>query len=118
VFFFTLLAGITVLLAAVQASREERRLETAILRVLGASRAMLRASVLAEFTALGAVAGVLAASGASLGGWLLARQLGLHFRFDAPLWAALVLVTVAVVAGSGWLATRDVLNHPPREALR
>ncbi len=118
VFFFTLLAGVTVLLAAVQSSREERRLETAILRVLGAGRGMLRASVLAEFVALGSVAGLLAASGASLGGWLLARQLGLHYRFDAPLWAALVLATVAVVAASGWLATRDVLNHPPREALR
>jgi hypothetical protein len=37
---------------------------------------------------------------------------------DVPLWALLVLSTVAVVAASGWLATRDVLNHPPRQALR
>ena len=36
VFLFTLLAGLTVLLAQVQASREERRQEIAILRVLGA----------------------------------------------------------------------------------
>ncbi len=49
VFLFTLLAGLTLLLAAVQASREERLYETAILRVLGARRAMILASVLAEF---------------------------------------------------------------------
>jgi putative ABC transport system permease protein len=117
VFLFTLFAGITVLLAAVQASRDERSLETAILRVLGASRAMLRASVLAEFAALGAVAGLLAASGASLGGWLLARQLNLKYHFDAPLWLAGFVGTVVLVAASGWLATRPVLNHSPRAAL-
>jgi putative ABC transport system permease protein len=117
VFFFTLLAGVTVLLAAVQSSRDERTLETAILRVLGASRAMLRASVLAEFAALGAVAGLLAASGAALGGWLLARQLGLNYHFNAVLWAAGFAATVLLVAASGWLATRPVLNHSPREAL-
>jgi putative ABC transport system permease protein len=117
VFLFTLLAGITVLLAAVQSSRDERQLETAILRVLGASRAMLRASVLAEFMALGLVAGLLASSGAALGGWLLARQLGLNYHFDWLLWAVGVAATVLLVAGSGWLATRPVLNHSPRAAL-
>jgi putative ABC transport system permease protein len=117
VFLFTLFAGVTVLLAAVQSSRDERRLETAILRVLGASRAMLRASVLAEFVALGAVAGLLASSGAALGGWLLARQLGLNYHFDWLLWVVGIAGTVLLVAGSGWLATRPVLNHSPREAL-
>ena len=38
VFLFTLLAGLTVLFAAVQASSEERGYEIAILRVLGAGR--------------------------------------------------------------------------------
>jgi putative ABC transport system permease protein len=102
----------------VQSSRDERQLETAILRVLGASRAMLRASVLAEFVALGAVAGLLASSGAAAGGWLLARQLGLNYHFDWLLWVLGIAGTVLIVAGSGWLATRPVLNHSPRAALR
>ncbi|MGH8239128.1 MAG: ABC transporter permease, partial [Steroidobacteraceae bacterium] len=38
VFAFTLLAGVTVLLAAIQATRDERRYESAMLRTLGASR--------------------------------------------------------------------------------
>ena len=53
VFVFTLLAGITVLFAAVQASRDERGYETAILRALGAGRGLLLRSTLAEFVGLG-----------------------------------------------------------------
>ncbi|MBS0387424.1 MAG: ABC transporter permease [Proteobacteria bacterium] len=117
VFAFTLLASLTVLLAAVQASGDERRYETAIMRVLGAARALLVRSALAEFAALGLLAGVLAASGAALGGWLLARQLDLHYRFDAWLWLGGVLGTIVIVAVSGWLATRPALNQPPRSML-
>jgi putative ABC transport system permease protein len=117
VFAFTLLAGLTVLLAAVQASRDERRYETAIMRVLGAGRSLLMRSVLAEFAALGLLAGVLAASGAALGGWLLARQLELHYRSSIVLWTAGVLGTMLIVALSGALATRPALNQPPRTIL-
>ena len=53
VFVFTLFAGLTVLLAAVQSSRDERRFESAMLRTLGASRATVLQGVLAEFTTLG-----------------------------------------------------------------
>ncbi len=105
------------LLAAVQASREERRYETAILRVLGAGRGMLLRSALAEFTALGLLAGILAASGAVLGGWLLARQLDLHYRYDATAWVAGVLATTLIVALSGVLAMRPALSQPPRSIL-
>jgi putative ABC transport system permease protein len=114
VFLYTLLAGLTVLLAAVQASRDERRYETAVLRVLGASRGLLVRNTLAEFAGLGLLAGVLAASGAALGGWLLAGRLDMHYRFDAWLWLA---GTTLLVAVSGWLAVRPVLRQSPRAVL-
>jgi len=117
VFLFTLLAGLTVLLAAVQASRDERRYETAIMRVLGAGRGMLMRSAVSEFAAIGLLAGLLAASGAALGGFLLARQLDLHYRFNLLIWLAGVLGTLAVVSLSGYLATRPVLNQSPRSVL-
>ncbi|MDE2252412.1 MAG: ABC transporter permease [Gammaproteobacteria bacterium] len=117
VFAFTLLAGLTVLLAAVQASRDERRYETAILRVLGAGRSLLMRSALAEFAALGLLAGLLAASGAALGGWLLARQLELHYRSSLVYWLLGLLGTMLVVAVSGAVATRPALNQPPRTIL-
>ena len=57
VFLFTLAAGLMVLLAAVQATRDERRYESAMLRTLGASRRVVFQGVAAEFTALGLLAG-------------------------------------------------------------
>ncbi len=56
VFLFTLLAGVVVLLAAVQATRDERRYESAMLRTLGATRRTVLAGVLLEFALLGLVA--------------------------------------------------------------
>jgi putative ABC transport system permease protein len=117
VFLFTLLAGLTVLLAAVQASRDERARETAVMRVLGARRRLIVGTLLVEYSALGLVTGLLAASGAAVAGFQLASMLNLNYRFNAPLWAAGVGLSVALVVLSGWLATRSVLNHPPRAAL-
>jgi putative ABC transport system permease protein len=117
VFLFTLLAGLTLLFAAVQASREERLYETAVLRVLGARRSMIFTSTLVEFALIGALAGLLAASGASAGGALLAHSLDLKFRFDALLWLSGVLAALAVVGVAGLLATRSVVRTPPRSVL-
>jgi putative ABC transport system permease protein len=78
---------------------------------------MLLRSSLAEFAAIGLLAGLLAASGAALGGFLLARQLDLHYRFDTLMWCAGVFGTVLLVVTSGWLATRPVLNQAPRTVL-
>ncbi len=118
VFLFTLAAGLTVLLAAVQSSRDERRYEMTILRVLGAGRALLVRSLLIEFGVLGLLAGLLAAAGAGVGGLLLARWLGLGYHYDALLAAIGIAGTVLLVAGGGWLATRSVLERPPAGLLR
>jgi putative ABC transport system permease protein len=117
VFIFTLLAGLTVLLAAVQASRDERARETAVLRVLGARRRLIVGSLLTEYTALGLVTGLLAASGAAFAGFYLASMLNLTYRFNATVWFSGVLASVLLVVLCGWLATRSVVNHPPRAAL-
>jgi putative ABC transport system permease protein len=117
VFAFTLLAGVTVLLAAVQASRDERRYEAAILRALGAGRGMLMGSALFEFAGLGLLAGVLAATVAAFGGLLLAQALELRYRFDAPTWLMGVAGTVVIMGISGYLAVRPVLESEPRSVL-
>ncbi|MDZ7747495.1 MAG: FtsX-like permease family protein [Halofilum sp. (in: g-proteobacteria)] len=74
VFVFTLLAGVVVLVAAVLASRDERRVEIALLRTLGASRARVRAILAAEFCALGTLAGAIAAAGAATTGWAVTAR--------------------------------------------
>jgi putative ABC transport system permease protein len=119
VFLFTLFAGLTVMLAAVQANRDERRYESAMLRTLGASRATVLQGVLAEFTMLGLLAGVLAALGASIAGYFVAtRVLQMAYGFDVWVWVIGLFGGALFVAGSGWLATRSVVNHPPLETLR
>jgi len=117
VFLFTLLAGLTVLLAAVQASRDERRHEAAVMRVLGAQRRTMVQNVLVEFGALGLLAGLLSASGAAFSSYYLAHILELQYHFNVGAWAGGVLLSVVVVALGGWLAMRSVLDQPPRTAL-
>jgi putative ABC transport system permease protein len=119
VFIFTLFAGLTVLLAAVQATRDERRYESAMLRTLGASRATVLRSVLAEFTALGLLSGLLAAVGATTAGWYIAtRVLELKYSFDGWVWFAGLGGGGLLVGLAGWLATRSVVNQPPMISLR
>jgi len=119
VFVFTVFAGLTVLLAAVQSSRDERRFESAMLRTLGASRKVVLQGVLAEFTVLGLLSGLLASVGASIAGYFVAtRVLALPYGFDPSVWALGLIGGAALVVFSGWLATRSVVNQPPLATLR
>jgi len=119
VFLFTLAAGVVVLLAAVQATRDERRYESAMLRTLGASRMTVLQGVAAEFSALGFVSGTLAAMGASGVGWILARRMfSLEYTFDPWVWVFGLVCGTVLVGVSGTLATRSVVNTPPIVTLR
>ncbi len=119
VFLFTLLAGVMVLLAAVQVTRDERRFESAILRALGADRRTILQGVAAEFTTLGALAGALAAFGATAIGLVLAeRVFDLEFRISPWLWPAGLLFGSALVGLTGTLATRKAVNESPVVTLR
>ena len=119
VFLFTLAAGIVVLLAAVQSTRDERRYESAMLRTLGASRGTVLQGVAAEFSALGFLSGTLAAIGATGVGWVLARRLfSLQYTLDPWVWVVGLVCGTILVGLSGTLATRRVVNTPPIVTLR
>jgi putative ABC transport system permease protein len=119
VFGFTLLAGVTVLLAAIQATRDERRYESAMLRTLGAPRRIVLQGVAAEFTMLGLLSGTLAATGATAAGYFLAtRVFELDYSFSASVWIIGLVAGALLVGASGTLATRSVVNHPPVATLR
>jgi putative ABC transport system permease protein len=119
VFVFTLLAGLTVLWAAVQATRDERRYESAMLRTFGATRNRVLGSVATEFLAIGLLAGVLAASGATLAGYLIAENLfDLSYSFSPALWLAGPLLGMVFVGLSGMTATWRVITHAPLSVLR
>jgi len=119
VFLFTLAAGVMVLLAAVQATRDERRYESAMLRTLGASRRVVFQGVAAEFTVLGLLAGLLAATGATAAGYVLAREVfNLEYSPDPWVWAAGVFGGALFVGIAGVLAARSVVTQPPAATLR
>jgi putative ABC transport system permease protein len=119
VFAFTLLAGLMVLLAAIQSTRDERRYESAMLRTLGASQRTVLRGVAAEFVVLGLLAGVLAASCASIAEYFLATRLfDLKDDFDAVVWVVGLVAGALLVGVAGTLATRSVVRTPPVATLR
>lgn len=119
VFGFTLLAGLVVLLAALQTTHDERIYESALLSSLGANRRQILASLAAEFVCLGLAAGLLAAVAASIIEAVLSDMV---FRMDIVVnpWAWLIspLVCVSLIVAGGLAGTRKVLNTPPIVALR
>jgi len=119
VFLFALGAGVLVMLAVVQSTREERLYESAMLRTLGARRSVVLAGVAVEFAALGVLAGVLAAAGATGVAWLLAeRVFQLEFTPDPFVWLTGIGAGLILVGGTGVAATRTVVTHPPVNVLR
>lgn len=119
VFLFTLMAGLVVLIAAVQASREERRFESAMLRTLGAQRGTVLKGLLSEFATLGVLSGTLAATGASIAGMYIARKvLQIPYQIDPWVWFYGLVGGGLLVCLAGWLATRSVVNQPPVLTLR
>ena len=119
VFLFTLAAGMLLLYAGIQSSREHRRQESAILRTLGLSRSRLLLATGIEFLVLGLLAGALASLCASLIGLLIAEELfALDYRFNPWLWLTGTLSGGLGVALAGVVATYPFVVHPPLHILR
>jgi putative ABC transport system permease protein len=119
VFAFTLVAGVIVLLAAVQASREVRAREIAVLRTLGASRRYLYAGLAVEFGLVGLIAGTVAATGALATGWLVSEAVfSLPWSLNPWLLPAGALLGALGVGTAGLLAARRLVDVPPVVVLR
>lgn len=119
VFGFTLLAGLMVLYAAMTASHEERLHEGAILRVLGAKRRQILASLWTEFLILGGLAGLLAAMTANaLGYGLAVFVFELPYQFNLQIWLWGIIGGALGISLAGILGTQMILNHPPLKVLR
>lgn len=100
-----ILAGSLVLVAQVQASMEERERELAILRTLGAKGSLLRNSVLFEFIALGAIAGLMASFAMEIAVFALQTRVfrmdpSFHFQY----WA------LGIIAGAGFVGLMGMLS--------
>ena len=118
VLLFVLAAGITVLLAGLQATLDERIRQGALLRALGAERKLLISARRAEFGLLGAAAGLLAALGCELVSFLLYRY-AFDMSWQPHPWLLLLPLIGALLIGlAGVLGTRRALNASPLSVLR
>jgi putative ABC transport system permease protein len=118
-FLFTLASGVLVLYAALMGSQGERTREAGLLRALGATRGQLAQAQRIEFALVGALAGLLAATGAAGLGWALAKyQFKFPWTFEPGVWMAGLVAGVVCALVGGWLGLRNVLRQPPLQTLR
>jgi putative ABC transport system permease protein len=115
----TLISGLIVLIASIQATLDERMRESAMLRALGAKQKMVMGALAIEFLFIGALAGFLGAVGAEAALYFLQTELfSIDFR---PNWLIFVLgpfVGAAVIGAVGLISTRKVIRVPPLTILR
>jgi putative ABC transport system permease protein len=118
--WYTLAAGVSVLIAIVMASRAARRQEIATLCALGARRRWVASAYLSEFAAVGLLAGL-------IGGLLTSgfESLLLSIIFRRPTFVfephvAIVSVAAAAIltAAAAWLPIYPLLKYTPLEMLR
>ncbi len=89
------------------------------MRALGANRQQLVRAQRVELLAVGALAGLMAAAGATAAAWALSHWV---FEFDIrfTIWPWLIGVSVCMLAAwlAGAMALRGVLQTPPLAILR
>jgi putative ABC transport system permease protein len=114
-----LVAGSLVLVASIQASRDARLQEHALLRTLGGSRRLIRGALAAEFAVLGCFAGVVAVVGAEISAAVLQRQVfSLPIELHPWLWIAAPLGGALLVLAVGMAGARKLIASPPMLILR
>ena len=118
VFTFCIIAGLVVLYAALVATREARIKESAMLRVLGASRRQAALALLTEFACIGALAATVAVIIASSLAYYLSRfVLDIAYQFNWVLAAQSLILALVLVPLAAWLVIRSYLNVPPKQLL-
>lgn len=118
-FLFTLAAGVLVLYAALAGSQDARTGQAALLRALGATRSRLSRAQAIELALTGGLAGLLAALGASFGGWALAHWIfDLTWGWPPTVWPVGLAAGMLCALAGGWPGLRHVLNQPPLHSLR
>ena len=117
--YFALMAGFTVLFAAVYTTLDQRIYDSTLMRTLGASRKLLRQTHLIEFSVLGGISGLLAVIMAEAITFALYHKvLAITYHANLLLWLAMPLIGALVVGLTGYCSLRSVLNKSPLQVLR
>ena len=119
VLYLILGGGVLVLIAAIQSGRDHRMREHALIRSLGGSRGLISGSLIAEFTFLGAMAGLVAVCGAELSMWFI-EQVVFEFEYTPRplLWFLGPFLGTLIILSVGYLGTRKLVSASPITVLR
>ncbi|MEH6503339.1 MAG: FtsX-like permease family protein [Cycloclasticus sp.] len=117
--YFALLAGFTVLFAAVYSTLDSRISEGALMRTLGANRSLLRKAHLVEFSLIGLASGVIAVLMSELIAFALYTYvLKLDFELNIMMWLVVPLISAVCVTLAGLWGVKEAVNQPPMQVLR
>jgi putative ABC transport system permease protein len=119
VFLFALAAGLVVLYAAIATTQDERVFDAAVMRTLGAKRRQMLVVQLAEFLAIGLLAGLIASGGALALATVLSERI-LNVPYTINWWIPLIGIVGGGVgiAAAGLLGTRKAVDSPPLATIR
>ena len=118
-FLFALASAFIVLLAAIQTGKQERQMESSLLRALSAKSSQLYRVHVLEFTLMGLLIGFFAALFANLTGWLVSVQFfDMEYHFSVTTWAYSLVSATLVLTIAGVLVSRKVYNISPMKILR
>jgi putative ABC transport system permease protein len=114
-----LASGVLVLIASIQASKDGRMSEHALVRTLGGTRRLITGSLAIEFATLGFFAGMVAVVGAELTVAILETQVfELSMGFHPWLWVVGPLFGALIIFVVGMMGTRSLVSSPPIMVLR
>jgi putative ABC transport system permease protein len=117
--YFALMAGFTVLFAAVYATLDSRIYEGALMRTLGANRSLLRKTHIIEFSTLGLISGLLAVVISEAITYALYTQvMNIEYHPGLYLWAVIPFTGALFVGMAGCWGVRHVLSKSPLRILR
>ena len=117
--YFALLAGFTVLFAAVYSTLDNRIQEGALMRTLGANRALLRKAHIIEFSLLGLISGIIAVLLAELLVYALYTYVfHLTYQINWLIWLGVPFISTFCVALVGYWGVRGVVDQSPMQVLR
>lgn len=119
ILMLVLICGALVLFAAIGLSYDERLRENAILRTLGSSKKIILGALTVEYAALGAIAGIIASTGAEVLLYVVQTRLfDLDPQWHLSLWFLGIGSGILLITFLGLLRSRDIISVPPLESLR
>ena len=118
-FLFALASATIVLLAAIQTGRQEREIESSLLRALSAHTSQLYRVHVFEYTLMGVLIGFFSACLASLAGWAISVYFfKIEFQLSPMVWIYSLVSACLVLTLAGTLVSRRVYNISPMKILR